>query len=145
MVKKGRFGPYVQHGKVVANLPRQLSMDDITLEAGIALLAEKGRELKPKPGARGKAGAKTKAAARPAKAAAARTAAPPSKQPAPKKTIAKKTGANKTAAKKTGAAKKAPAKKSAAEQAAAPKATVAKPSCKPAGKAGTRVRTEAAE
>jgi DNA topoisomerase-1 len=64
MVKKGRFGPYVQHGKVVANLPRQVSMDDITLDAGIALLAEKGKELKPKPGAKGKAkpAAKTKAA-----------------------------------------------------------------------------------
>jgi DNA topoisomerase-1 len=116
MVKKGRFGPYAQHGKVVANLPRQLSMDDITLEAGIALLAEKGRELKPKPGARGKAGAKTKAAAKPAKAAAA---APAAKKPAPK----------------VAAAKKAPVAKAGAKKAAG----------KAAGKAGARVRTEAAE
>jgi DNA topoisomerase-1 len=86
MVKKGRFGPYAQHGKVVANLPRQLSMDDITLEAGIALLAEKGRELKPKPGARGKAGGKSKAAAKPTPAKAAKPAA---KKPAAKKSAAK--------------------------------------------------------
>jgi DNA topoisomerase-1 len=99
MVKKGRFGPYVQHGKVVANLPRQVTMDDITLEAGIQLLAEKGKELKPKAGARGKAGAKAKAPAKPAKAAApapakvkakAKAAKPAAKKPAAKKPAAKK-------------------------------------------------------
>ena len=104
MVKKGRFGPYVQHGKVVANLPRLLSMDDITLEAGVTLLAEKGKELKPKPGARGKAGAKTKA---PAKKAAA---APVAKAPAAKATV------KKAAPKKAPA--KAPAKARARSQAA---------------------------
>jgi DNA topoisomerase-1 len=83
MVKKGRFGPYVQHGKVVANLPRQVSMDDITLDAGVALLAEKGKELKPKPGAKGKAKPAAKAA--PAKPAA--------KKPASKKAPAQKPAA----------------------------------------------------
>ena len=110
MVKKGRFGPYAQHGKVVANLPRQVSMEDITLEAGIALLAEKGRELKPKPGARGKAGAKTKPGAKPAKAAAAKAAEPAVKQPAPKKTTAKKTTGKKKAPPKKASLAKAPAK-----------------------------------
>jgi DNA topoisomerase-1 len=81
MVKKGRFGPYVQHGKVVANLPRAVSMDDITLEAGITLLAEKGKELKPKPGAKVGAKGKNGAKAKPAKAAA--------KKAAPKKAAAK--------------------------------------------------------
>ena len=99
MVKKGRFGPYVQHGKVVANLPRQLSMDDITLEAGVALLAEKGRELKPKPGGRGKPA--KKAPAKPAKAAATVAAAP-------KKAPAKKGGVKKATPSKAGT--KAPAK-----------------------------------
>jgi DNA topoisomerase-1 len=93
MVKKGRFGPYAQHGKVVANLPRAVSMEDITLEAGVQLLAEKGKELKPKPGARGKAGAKAKAPAKPAKAAT-----PPAK-PTVKKPVAKKPPAKKAAAK----------------------------------------------
>jgi DNA topoisomerase-1 len=95
MVKKGRFGPYVQHGKVVANLPRAVAMEDISLEEGIALLAEKGKELKPKAGARGKNGAKAKAPAKPAKAAAAaaKTAKPVAKKPAAKKPAVKKTPA----------------------------------------------------
>ena len=125
MVKKGRFGPYAQHGKVVANLPRNLSMDDITLEAGIALLAEKGRELKPKPGARGKAGAKTKAAAKPAKASA--TAAEP---------------AAKTAA---APAKKAGPVKAGAKKATGAKASGAKTGSKSPGKPGSRVRSQAAD
>jgi len=47
-VRKGRFGPYVQHGSRVANLPRGKSLDDMTLDEAVALLAEKGKELKPK-------------------------------------------------------------------------------------------------
>jgi DNA topoisomerase-1 len=52
-VRKGRFGPYVQHGQKVANLPRDLTMDDITMAQAVSLLAEKGKLLKPK-GAKGK-------------------------------------------------------------------------------------------
>jgi len=37
-VRKGRFGPYVQHGKTVANLPRGVMMDDVTLDEAVALL-----------------------------------------------------------------------------------------------------------
>ena len=47
-VRKGRFGPYVQHGKTVANLPRGVTMDDITLDEAVALLAEKGKQLRPR-------------------------------------------------------------------------------------------------
>ena len=46
-VRKGRFGPYVQHGKTVANLPRGVMMEDITLDEAVALLAEKGKQLRP--------------------------------------------------------------------------------------------------
>jgi len=120
MVKKGRFGPYVQHGKIVANLPRQLTMDDITLDGAVTLLAEKGKELKPRVGARAKAGTKMKAAAKPAKAAT--------------QTAAKKAPAKKTARPKTPPAKAAPAKKAAAK-----KATVAKSPIK------ARVRSQAAD
>ena len=52
LIKKGRFGPYVQSGSVVANLPRGVAMEDVTLEQAAALLAEKGKPLKAKPGAR---------------------------------------------------------------------------------------------
>ena len=63
VVRKGRFGPYAQHGSRVANLPRDLAMEDLSLEAAIALLAEKGKVLKPKAGARKKPAAKPTAAA----------------------------------------------------------------------------------
>ena len=123
-VRKGRFGPYVQHDKTVANLPRGVAMEDITLEEAVALLAEKGKQLKPKGGAkRGKAaktnGAKAKAAngedtgAAPAKV---KTAAA-KKSPA-KKAPAKKAGTKKPAVKKVpaaAAAVRAPARRKAAD------------------------------
>ena len=63
VVKKGRFGPYVQHGDMIANLPRDVGMDDITLAEAAALVAEKGKKMKPRGGKK-----PTKAAAKPAKA-----------------------------------------------------------------------------
>ena len=102
-VRKGRFGPYVQHGQMVANLPRDVAMDDITLDDAVALLKEKGKALKPKPGQKKKAAPakKTKAAASPAEAAPAKTAAPkkaPAKPPAAKQPAAKRTASAKKAA-----------------------------------------------
>ena len=71
-VRKGRFGPYVQHGKTVANLPRGVMMEEITLDEAVALLAEKGKQLRPRGAAgrrgRGAAAAKPEAAAEPAAA-----------------------------------------------------------------------------
>ena len=101
MVRKGRFGPYAQHGLRVANLPRDVAMDDLTLDDAVALLAEKGKVLKAKPGRKAKAktakpaaadGTKTRAAARPA---AKRSAS---------KATGKKAAAKKPAAKRPGAA-----------------------------------------
>jgi DNA topoisomerase-1 len=85
MIKKGRFGPYVQSGNVVANLPRGVTMDEMTPDQAVALLAEKGKALKAKPGARkpAKKAAAPKAAAKPAAA----------KKPAVRKTTAKKPAA----------------------------------------------------
>ena len=75
-VRKGRFGPYVQHGNMVANLPRDVAMTDITLAEAVALLAAKGKTLKPKPGRGKKAAAKPKTAkATPKKPAKPKTAA----------------------------------------------------------------------
>jgi DNA topoisomerase-1 len=74
-VRKGRFGPYVQHGQMVANLPRNLSMDEITLDQAVGLLADKGKQLKPR-GKGGKKAAPAKAA-KPNGAAAAKPAAKP--------------------------------------------------------------------
>ena len=115
-VRKGRFGPYAQHGQRVATLPREAAMADVTLEEMVALLAEKGKVLV-------KAGQKGKKA--PAKRAAAKTArdsagAPPGPTTAaPKKAAAKKPVAKRAA--------KRPAAK------AVPKRAAAKPAKAPAG------------
>ncbi len=101
VVRKGRFGPYAQHGKTVANLPRDVAMEDISLEDAIALLEEKGKALKP----RGPAGRKA-AAAKPAARKAAEGEAKPARKAAAAKAPARKAAA-KPAVKKP-AAKAAP-------------------------------------
>ena len=93
MVKKGRFGPYAQHGSTVANLPREVPMEGFTLEDAVALLAEKGRALK---GKGRKVPAKKSAPAAPAAAAPAKAAKKAATKPAAKP--ARKPAAN-TAAK----------------------------------------------
>ena len=40
-LKSGRYGPYVQHGKVNATLPRELDPNTVTLERALELLAAK--------------------------------------------------------------------------------------------------------
>ena len=93
-VRKGRFGPYVQHGKTVANLPRGVTMEDISLDDAVALLATKGKALKPRGGGRkgGRSAGKAAAGADTAKPAE-RTAA------SPKKAAAKKAPAKQKSAK----------------------------------------------
>ncbi len=108
-VRKGRFGPYVQHGKTVANLPRGVMMEEITLDEAVTLLAEKGKQLRP----RGAAGRRGRTAA----------AAPKTEAAAPaKKAAAKKAPAKAKAAKRRGkrATAKTPAKKKAAARARKP-------------------------
>jgi DNA topoisomerase-1 len=92
-VRKGRFGPYAQHGKTVANLPRGVMMEDVTLDQAVALLAEKGKQLRP----RGAAGRRKRAAAQPRpeptpaprKAPPAKRRAKEAKRAAPKKKAAR--------------------------------------------------------
>ncbi len=92
IVRKGRFGPYVQWGNMVANLPKGREMTDLALDEAVALLAEKGKALAPK----GKAakGAKAKPGVR--KAAGTKEAAP--KKPAAKTAATKKPAAAKKSA-----------------------------------------------
>ncbi|MGB5559365.1 MAG: type I DNA topoisomerase [Paracoccaceae bacterium] len=75
-VMDGRYGPYVKWAKVNATLPKGTEPADMTLEAAIALIAEKS----------GKKGGKKAA---PKKAAAKKPAA---RKPAVKKVAGKKTG-----------------------------------------------------
>jgi DNA topoisomerase-1 len=89
-VRKGRFGPYVQHGKTVANVPRGVTMDEMTLEQAVALLAEKGKVLKPR-GAAARRGKPARAAAKTAAEAPAKAETVVKlKPPAKKKAAAKK-------------------------------------------------------
>jgi DNA topoisomerase-1 len=104
-VRKGRFGPYVQHGQMVANLPRGASMDDVTLDEAVGLLADKGKMLKPRGAAakrgRGRAAAKT----------ATETPTAPSRAAPRKKSARATTKAPAKLAKKSPAKRKATRKK----------------------------------
>ncbi len=102
-VRAGRFGPYVNLGKVNATLPKSMSAEDVTLEDAIKFIEEKGGAPKKKAPAK-KAPAKKVAAkkaiadsdeapfedAKPVKAATA-------KKPAAKKAPAKKAAPKKVA------------------------------------------------
>ena len=89
IVRAGRFGPYVSHGKVNANLPKHLEPDAVTLAEAIELIDEKGG---PDPKAvKGAKKATPKIAAK--KVAPVKKAAPgkatPAKKAAPKKAAGK--------------------------------------------------------
>ncbi len=109
-VRAGRFGPYVNHGKINATLPKSQDPDSLTLEQALVLIEAKAAA---NPSAR-------KPARKPSGDGAAKKAKAPAKKAAPKKAAAKAStdgdsattdaSAKKTAAKKP-AAKKAPAKK----------------------------------
>ncbi|RCS21987.1 type I DNA topoisomerase [Phyllobacterium salinisoli] len=74
-VRDGRYGPYVNWGKVNATLPKGKEPASVTLEEALALIAEKG-------------GASAK---KPARAKAAKTTKAPAKKKAPAKTAKKAT------------------------------------------------------
>ncbi|MGE0726046.1 MAG: topoisomerase C-terminal repeat-containing protein, partial [Alphaproteobacteria bacterium] len=102
-VHAGRYGPYVQHGKVNATVPRGTDPDTLTVEAAVALLAERAARA---PAARGR---RTKVAPERAAAAKAAPEASATKKPATRK-AAKKTAATKSAPAKSGKTKAAPPK-----------------------------------
>ena len=61
-IYSGRYGPYVQHGKINATLPKDEEIESITMEQALALLtakAAKGAPAKKKTAARKSATAKT--------------------------------------------------------------------------------------
>ena len=100
LVRKGRFGPYIQHGSIVATVPRGQEMDDVTMEEALTLLKEKGKPLK----AKGKKTTTRKPAARKTKASAEDAA---EGKAAPKKKATTRKTAAKPAARKTTTRKKA--------------------------------------
>ncbi len=93
-VYAGRYGPYVQHTKMRATLPKSMAPEELTLEEALGLLAEKE--------AKGTPAKKTFAKKAPANKTAVQKSAT---KPAAKATLTKKVAVKKTVA------KKAPAKK----------------------------------
>ncbi|MCF1742891.1 type I DNA topoisomerase [Paradevosia shaoguanensis] len=85
-VRSGRYGPYVNQGKINATIPKDAKPEDVTLEQALALLAARAEAT----------GTKTKRA--PAKKATTKAAAT-KKAPAKKATTAKKPAAKKAATK----------------------------------------------
>ncbi|MBS1019909.1 type I DNA topoisomerase [Gluconobacter cerinus] len=102
MIRKGRFGPYAQHGQLIANLPKDQDMNDITLDAAVALLAEKGKPLK---GGAKKTTAK-KAPAKTAKSKKTSDVDATSGEEAPKKKTTRATTKTSTTRKTAGSATK---------------------------------------
>ncbi len=94
-VLSGRFGPYIKHEDINANVPRGADIETLTLDQAVVLLAEraakapakKGRAARKAPAAKAKATAKTKA---PAKAKATAAKKPAAKKPAARKPAAAK-------------------------------------------------------
>ncbi|MEZ4430992.1 MAG: type I DNA topoisomerase [bacterium] len=144
VVLKGRYGPYVKHGKTNVTLPEGTTVESVSLEQAVALVDAKaakkgGRKAPAKKGATKKAageGAAKKAAGR-KKAAALDADADGGGEAAPKKAkkaAPKKAGAKKAAPKKAAGAKKAAAASADDASAAPPAKTAPK---KAAGKAAT--------
>lgn len=105
LVRKGRFGPYVQWGNMVANLPKGTEMGDVLLDEAVALLAEKGKTL-------AKRGAKTTKGRKAAEPKASPKVTKPKADKAATPKVSKAASAPKSTAKKTSTPKKAAAKPS---------------------------------
>ena len=103
-ILSGRYGPYIAHNKVYANVPRNKEPAAVSVEEAVALLAEriaKGGGKKSKAKAPKKVAAAASAEKKPAKKAPGKPADASDKKPAAKKAAAKKAPAKKAAAKDT--------------------------------------------
>ncbi len=58
-VLSGRYGPYIKHGAVNANVPKGKDPQDVTLEEAVVLIAERAAKGPAKKGFRGKKKAAT--------------------------------------------------------------------------------------
>ena len=102
MIRKGRCGPYAQHGQLIANMHKDQDMNEIKLDAAVALRGEKGKPLK---GAAKKTTAK-KAQAKTAKSKKTSDVDATSGEEAPKKKTTRATTKTSTARKTAGSATK---------------------------------------
>jgi len=84
---KGRYGPYVRHGRVMASLRKGQEIESVTLEEAVELIAAKASKGGKKRAKGGKTAAKKATAKKPAAKTAARKA--PAKKAAAKKAAGK--------------------------------------------------------
>lgn len=106
MVIDGRYGPYLRHSGTNAPIPRELTVESITLDAAVAALAARAGS--------GKAGSRRGRVA-PKKATAKKAPAPKAAKTAAPKKAAAKAPAKKAVTKKAAVKKPAASKKAAAE------------------------------
>ena len=128
-VGSGRFGPYVSHGKVYANIPKGTEPDSVTLEQALEWIAAKAEKSGGKKAPAKKAATTKKAAAPKTKKAAAEKAPVAEAAEAPAAPKKKRAPAKKAAAAPAKKAAAAPAKKAApapAKKAAAPRKSTRK-------------------
>ena len=102
----GRYGPYARHGKINATLPKDVSVDEITLEEALELITAKAAK-----GDTGKTKPARKAAAKPKTTAKPKAAAKPKATAKPKSVAKAAAKTSKTAIKPASAAKKTVTKK----------------------------------
>lgn len=91
-VRDGKYGPYVNHGKTNATLPKGMAPETVTLDVAVALLAEKAAKS---PGKPARAAAAKPAAKKPAASAAPKAPTTKGRAAAPKAPAAKKPAASK--------------------------------------------------
>jgi DNA topoisomerase-1 len=90
VVKSGRYGPYVSHGGINATLPADKTLEQITLDEALSLLAARAEKVSGKPTAR-------------RRTAPRKAAKPAAEKSAPKRAAAKSGTATKTSKKKKAA------------------------------------------
>lgn len=111
-IRDGRFGAYVTDGETNVTIPRGQTVEDITFEVAVQMLADKRAK-----GPATKRGAKKAPAKKPAAKKAPAAKKPAAKKPAAKKTTAATSAARSAAAKKAAATRAANAAAKAAEKA----------------------------
>ena len=82
-IYKGRYGPYVKHGRINASVPKSETEESLTLAQAVELLAARAAK-----GKKGKAPAKKKAAAKKKTAAKKTKKKSPAKKATPSSTAA---------------------------------------------------------
>ncbi len=103
-VYAGRYGPYVQHGKIRATLPKSVEPEALTLEEALELLSAKAaKEAPAKKTVAKKAAAKKVSAAKTTASKKTSTAKAKVTKTSTVKTATKKPASKKPGAKKTGA------------------------------------------